>query len=211
MTRRAAWLALAAVVVLAVPGSSAAAPERDALIRMGRAIGNVELRMTLPQVRRALGGPHVSVYSRFDFGARGRYLELGWERPGPTSWEPIEWQVGFRSTSRRGPLRVVRVATTARRERTPRGIGIGSRVRDIVRAYPHATCVSRSHNIPYRFTWIVVQERSGGMTAFNIDSVLEPGEDRHAPRRVVKVMVQRDWFSKGRCHNDGCGPGWERG
>lgn len=110
---------------------------------MGKGIGKIQLRMTMPQVKRALGGPHRVVYLRHNFGARGKYIELGWELPGRTSWDVVTWQVGFRSASRRGPLRVTRVGTEARSERTPKGIGVGSTVRQIVRAYPDATCVTR--------------------------------------------------------------------
>jgi hypothetical protein len=193
------------VAALALSHPGAAASERDQVIRLGKGIGKIQLGMTLPAVRRALGGRHDLVYRRQDFGTRGRYVELGWEFPGRTWWEPNLWHVGFRSWSRRGMLRVVRVSTSARRERTRRGIGIGSRVRDITRAYPHATCVYRYPPNPYAGTWIVVEEPSGVMTAFN---VVGRRDDPDAPRRVVEVMVQRVWFSKGRWHG-ACHPGWE--
>jgi hypothetical protein len=157
--------------------------------------------MTLPQVRRALGGPHALVYRRHDFGARGRYVELGWELPGRTSWEPVLWQVGFRSWTRRGPLRVTRVGTDARSQRTPKGIGIGSRPRDIVRVYPHATCVQRPYTwIPHQGSWIVVDGPRGGMTAFDVASRYSGPSP--TPVFVVQVMVQRAWFSR----PDGHGP-----
>ena len=177
------------------------------VIRLGKAIGKVELGMTLPQVRRALGGPHVSLYSRADFGARGRYAELGWELPGRTAWEPVIWQIGFRSTSRRGPLRVTRVATTARSERTPQRVGIGSRLRDVVNAYPDARCVTRFYHLPHPHTWVVVSGRSG-MTAFQV-AEREPARAVRTPFYVVAVMVQRAWFTQGPGH-DACPPGWER-
>lgn len=71
----------AVVVALAVSQIGAAAPERDQLIRMHEGIGKVRLGMTIPQVRRALGGRHQIVYQRNDLGRNGRYVELGWERP----------------------------------------------------------------------------------------------------------------------------------
>jgi hypothetical protein len=192
------------VAALAISHAGSAAPERNQVIRMGKGIGKVQLGMTQPQVRRALG-PHAVVYRRHDFGARGRYLELGWELPGRTSWEPVLWQVGFRSLSRRGTLRAVRVSTTARRERTRRGIGMGSRIIGIVRAHPGATCVRRYGTEPHPGTWIVVEDRSGGMTAFN---VVSPTDDPDVKARVEEAMVQRAWFSKGRGHQS-CQRGWE--
>jgi hypothetical protein len=198
----------AAVVALAISQSGAAAPERDQVIRMGKGIGKIQLGMTLPAVRRALGGRHRYFYRRHNFGARGRYLELGWEFPGQTYWAPVLWQVGFRSWTRSGPMRVVRVSTTARSQRTPQGIGTGMRPRQIVRAYPHATCVSR-WGVPHAGTWVLVSFPGGGMTAFAI-------AEREAPRAqltpmfVVATMVQRTWFSKGEYpHHSSCGAGWE--
>jgi hypothetical protein len=205
-------LAVAAFVLTAA--SASAAPQHDALIRMGTGIGKVQLGMTQQQVRRALGGPHDLVYRRADFGANGRYLELGWELPGPTWSEPVIWRVGFRSSrvpfgSRRpGVMRVVRVVANARSQRTPQGLGIGSRPRQIVRAHPHATCVSR-YGSPHPGTWVVVTSARDGMTAFQIAEKEAP-RARRTPMFVVAVMVQRRWFSKGGYPLHGsCGPDWE--
>jgi hypothetical protein len=197
----------AIVAALAISQTGAAAPERNQVIRMAKGIGKVQLGMTRPAVRRALGEPHTVVYMQRNFGARGRYVELGWELPGRTSWEPAIWQVGFRSWTRRGTLRVVRVITDAPSERTPQGFGVGSRSRSVVRAYPGATCVSR-YGSPHPGRWIVVKGPRGGMTAFAVDD--EDEGSRPGPHFVVRVMVQRDWFSKGGYpfHTD-CGPDWE--
>lgn len=196
----------AAAAALALSQVGAAAPERTEVIRMGTGIGKVQRGMTLPQVRRAFGGPHLVVYRSHNFGARGRYVELGWELPGRTSWDPITWQVGFRSTSRRGPLHVTRIATSARSQRTPKGIGVGSRARDVARAYPDATCVSRFFQMPHPLMWIVV-DGSRGMTAFQI-AESRPASARRTPFYVTAVMVQGEWFSRGRGH-ERCTAGWE--
>jgi hypothetical protein len=197
----------AVVAAFAISQAGAAAPERDQVIRLGKGIGKVQLGMTMPAVRRALGGRHVAVYRRDDFGAQGRYVELGWERPGRTSWDPVVWQVGFRSTSRRGALRVTRVATTARSQRTPSGLGIGSRARDVKRAYPEATCVERFYHLPHPHKWIVVYGPRDGMTAFQVVES-EPSKPYRTPYYVTSVMVQGAWFSTGRGH-DRCPSGWE--
>jgi hypothetical protein len=208
--RRLRFASLGAVVgLLALSPAGSAAPERNEVIRMGNGIGKVRLGMTLPQVRRAFG-PHRVVYRRLDFGARGRYVELGWERPGRVAWEPAVWQVGFRSYRRGGPMRVVRVLTDATNERTSQRLGVGSRPRQLVRAYPNATCVSRGPVGPYSWDWVIVENRDGGMTAFNLDTFVgaDYGGDENL-HKVVGVMVQRDWFSKGPAHRP-CPPGWER-
>jgi hypothetical protein len=207
-------LGLAVVAAVLTAASASAAPQRDALIRMGTGIGKVQLGMTQQQVRRALGGPHDLVYRRADFGASGRYLELGWEFPGPTWSEPITWQVGFRSSrppfgSRRpGVMRVVRVVANARSQRTPKGVGIGSRPRQIVRMHPHATCVSR-YGSPHPGTWVVVTGPRDRMTAFQIAETEAPRAKR-TPMFVVAVMVQQRWFSKGGYpYHSSCGRAWE--
>lgn len=199
----------AILATVAFSQSGAAAPERNQVIRMGNSIGKVQLGMTMAGARRALGGRHRVVYHRADFGTFGRYLELGWEVQGG-SWEPVLWRVGFRSWTRGGPMRVVRVSTTARSQRTPRRLGVGSRPRHIVKAYPHATCVSRGSEGLYKWDWVVVEERGGGMTAFNLDTFVgaDYGGDENL-HKVVAVMVQREWFSRGPGHRP-CPPGWQR-
>jgi hypothetical protein len=207
--RRRHFVGIAAIAaVSALSPASAAAPQRDQVIRMGKAIGKIQLGMTRPAVRRALGGPHAVVYHNVNFRDRGRYLELGWEFPGRTSWEPVLWQVGFRSWRRGGPMRVVRVSTTARSQRTPQGIGIGMRPRQVVRAYRNATCVGR-WGVPHPGIWILVSAPGGGMTAFAIAEREAPRVHR-TPMFVVATMVQRTWFSKGTYpHHYDCSAGWE--
>jgi hypothetical protein len=213
VTRRLALLATAAVTALATVVAAPAAPQRDTVVRLGKGIGKIDRGMTLPQVRRALGGPHLTMYRRLDFGVRGRYVELGWERAGRRAWEPVIWMVGFRSTSRTAPLRVVRVATTNPKERTPRRIGVGSTVRQIVSAYPRATCVERGlagfpAGLPHAGIWIVVAGPRGGMTTFQMGE-RGPARMRETPLFAAQVMVQGEWFSKGTRH-EACRPGWER-
>ena len=193
-----------------LPSAAPATPARDTVIRMGKGIGKVDLGMTVQQVRRALGGPHFSVIRRLDFGAQGRYLELGWELPGRRAWEPVAWDVGFRSSTRNGRLRVVRIHTNAVSERTRERLGVGSRPRQLVSAYPRAECVRREYELPWPYDWVVVDDRQGGMTAFLLYS-LDIWENRDNPNmhKVVAVMVQRDWFSKGPGHRS-CPRGWER-
>lgn len=201
-------LAIGAVSgAFALTQAGSATPDRTGVIRMSKGIGKVQLGMTLPQVRRAFGSRHAVVYRRDDFGTRGRYVELGWELPGRTAWDPVIWQIGFRSTSRKGPLRVTRVATTARSQRTPQRLGVGSRARDIKKAYPDATCVERFYLLPHPYKWIVVYSPRGGMTAFQVVES-DPSRSHRTPFYVTVVMVQGAWFSTGRGHQR-CDAGWE--
>jgi hypothetical protein len=109
-------LVVAALVAAALlAGSASAAPSRDALIRPGVEIGPVRVGMTFAQVRRALGRPEaVLKQRRFGFGSR--YAEY--------AWGGSDWIVAVQGRADRA--RVVSVATGLRRERTRRGIGVGS-------------------------------------------------------------------------------------
>jgi hypothetical protein len=119
-------LAAGVAALVLVPASGA----RDALIRPGKGIGKVDLGMTLPQVKRALG--------RHDTGwreSRGlglQYLELTWDS-GPEDY----FAVGL--LGRPGALRVVSVTTTRPAERL-RGIGPGTTVAKLRRTIRGLRC-----------------------------------------------------------------------
>jgi hypothetical protein len=183
--------ALPLVLVVAVAAATAAhgAGQRDALVRPGVGIGKIRLGMTPAQVFRALGRTPL-VNRRIDYGFGTRYVEYGWNY--------TTWSVGF--TGRGNRLRVSKVATTLRRERTAGGIGIGSTVRAILRAYPHAACVGRWYSDPDPGSWVYIG-RQPRITAFNIDYV------GHGSRgRVAEVVVQRNWITPSR--GRGCDPRW---
>jgi hypothetical protein len=124
-------LALAAVGATASVTADAAR-EASLVIRPGRSIGKFALGMTEQEVRRVAGRPAYVV-------AQGR-ASLGQRR--------VEWQYGaaaqyiVRLVGRPGRMRVTFVSTTLRRERTPQGIGTGSRERALRDAYPEIRCGS---------------------------------------------------------------------
>jgi hypothetical protein len=193
------WTVAAGVVLIAAVamGSATAASSRDALVQPGRGIGKLRLGMTQAQVRRALG-PHSYVAKRRRLGFGEQYLEL--------QWGYAEWTVGFQG--RPGRMRAVRIGTTLRSQRTRSNLGTGSRIRDIVRVYPNATCSgwaglgSNSSNE----TWIVVRHPGGARTIFAAigDRKADPG-----PVRVVEVMVQVP--ARGLAERrSSCGPNWRR-
>lgn len=177
--RRTVVAAGLAVAIGVVAAPAAAAPARDALVRPGRAIGRVAVGMTSQQVHAALGR-HTFVSKRLDLGFGERYLEL--------QWGYAAWTVGFQG--RPGRLRAVLVGTTVRRQRTPEGLGTGSRIREIVRAYRRATCSDwaglGANSSKER--WIVVAHPSGSRTIFAAIGNAKPSP---APLEVVEVMVQR--------------------
>jgi hypothetical protein len=181
--------------VAALPAASA--PTRDMLVRPGRGIGKVALGMTEAQVRRALGS-HRTVARRRELGFGQRYVER--------QWGYGEWSVGFQGL--RGRMRVVMVGTTLRSQRTPARLGIGSRIRDIVRVHPRATCSGWAGlgTNSSKETWIVVRHPSGTQTVFAAvgDGKADPG-----PMRVVAVMV-REPASGLAERRSRCSPNWRR-
>jgi hypothetical protein len=119
-------LAASAVALILVPTSGA----RDALIRPGKGIANVDLGMTLAQVRRALG-PHDQGWSE-PRGLGRRYLELSWDS-GPEDYFAVAL------LGRPGRLRVVSVTTTRPLE-TLRGVGAGTTVAKLKRTFRGLRC-----------------------------------------------------------------------
>ena len=137
-------LAAAAAAVVAA-GTSAAAPQSDLVIRPGHGIGKFRLGMSAAEVRRAAGRPTFVVPRARTFGL-----------------VTVEYQYGLGAdyiatlVGRPGRLRVTRISTIARRERTPKGVGPLSTERALLRAYPAVRCTRlRTGNIggvPYLAT-----------------------------------------------------------
>lgn len=185
--------ALTFVGLLSSP-SAAANPEARAAVIPGKGIGSVGLGMSLAQVRRALGQPTLAV-RRLILPSGGRYVEYSWEVDGPRGIDT--WTVGLRSGGKGQSLRVVRVATTLRSQRTREGLGVGSRPRAIVARYPSVSCQVRGSEDAFSGIWIVIAGRSA-MTAFLLDDL---PQEAGSVGRVIEVLVQRSWFSevRGRC------------
>jgi hypothetical protein len=147
-----AIVVLAALVVRFATPTGDAAGESNLVIRTGRAIGKFELGMTQQRLLQVAGRPRYVVQRGSSFGQR-----------------TVEYQYGFGAEfiailfGRPGRMRVVEVSTTVRRERTPRGIGTGSRESALRRAYPSIRCETLTPppppGIPPRNTPYVVHDR----------------------------------------------------
>jgi hypothetical protein len=185
-------IALCSAVVAATAAS--AAPQRDALVRPGVGIGRVAIGMTQAEVKRILG-QHSRVNRRYKLGFGRSYVEHDWDYG--------RWTVGYEG--RPGQLKVVRVATLQDTQRTPRRIGVGSRPREVVAAYPAVRCVERYRS--YRWDrigrFLSFRAPNGRLTSF---LVATPWYGRDRTQRVIEVMVatnprlrgERDWP----CPND---------
>jgi hypothetical protein len=117
------------VLAAAVAAVTTAAPASDLVIRPGQGIGKFRLGMTEPELRRAVGRPRYVVPRAPTFGLRTVEYQYG------LGAEYIAVLVG-----RPGRLRVTRISTVARRERTPKGVGPLSGERALLRAYPGIRC-----------------------------------------------------------------------
>jgi hypothetical protein len=122
-------VALVGAVVAALAAAQASAtPQTTRVIRPAQAIGKIRLGMTAGQLRRAMGRPRFVTRRRASFGLR-----------------TVEWQYGLaaytvRLAGARNRLRVVRVGTTLRRERTVTGIGPGLPEARVIRTYSSIRC-----------------------------------------------------------------------
>jgi hypothetical protein len=190
---RGLWTLLLTLAAAVAAASAAAAPTSDALIRPGKAIGKAQLGMTDAQVRRALGRPLAVVRKRVGFGR-----------------EEVELQYadGYLFVHLRGPrsaLRVVRVATFQRSERTAAGVGVGSRERALLRAYRGKLRCTKLETERHGGVLFVVGDRTCTLitgtarTVFRIDGRVESTWD--TPRwsrleewpqnaRIVEVRIE---------------------
>lgn len=156
--------------------------------------------MTLSEVGRVLGGPPEGVIRRETRGINPDFVEY--------SWNLTEWRVGFVRDD--GTLRAVTVGTTARKERTPERLGVGSPGRAVERAYG-VRCLSA---VPrgggfLRGWWCPVRARDGSRTVFVVDRRCSTGglawrcdEDElvylvievyvYAPREQLPVLLSSD-------------------
>jgi hypothetical protein len=136
--RRTGRLAVLAVLIAA---AGVAAASAEGAIRLHSGIGRVSLGMSEAQVRAVLGRP--DSVRRARAGAT-RILVLDYTMTG-----------AFRVTLRGplGALRATTVVTRSRRERTPAGVGVGSRERALRAAYPSIRCRDvrpRGSRVPIR-------------------------------------------------------------
>lgn len=189
-------VAAAVLVGAAVVSTAAAAPERDALVRPGVGIGRISIGSTQAQVVQILG-PHHRVNRRYPIGFGRIHVEHDWDYG--------RWTVAYEG--RPGRLEVVKVATMLQTQRTPQRIGVGSRPRDLARAYPSGRCVERQRTD--RATSVgrfyVVRARNGRLTSFLIATPWYGQDRRH---RVVEVIVSTR--ARGRNERDWpCAPGWQ--
>jgi hypothetical protein len=180
--------AIGFVVVLVAASPTAAERESDLLVRHGQGIGKLRLGMTLAEVKRLLGTPRAE--NKRERRTRGyTYLEL--------DWEYARWTVGFLRAPR-GTHRAVSIGTVLRNQRTPEGLGVGSRERELGRRLDGLRCWRvRPIRDPYgaHSNECVYGERAGRNTAFILNGFAGLGHPRAA---VVQVEVRAPAFYRAR-------------
>lgn len=164
-------LAAAAVLgALAFAGSGAAAPSSDTLIRPGQAIGKARLGMTEAQLRRALGRPLAVVRRNTGFGRAS------------AEYQYADFELFVHLRGRRGALRVVRLVTYQRSERTRERVGVGvlrrtllARYRGRLRCVIPETATYRRHGRTYVLTERCTLPARGARTIFHLELDVDPG------------------------------------
>ena len=148
------------------------------------------------QVQGALG-TYRFVNERSQVGTAG-YLEVGWGFG--------EWTVGF---LRQGATyRAVAVEATVRGQRTPTGVGVGTNIKKVISAFPHAVC-SSSNGLR-----LLVVSKTGAQTIFIFRSVGEQvnGVPVDRLRFVVSEVDVRTPFRPQVefAPQNRCRPGWQQ-
>jgi hypothetical protein len=153
-----------------VIASTAAA--RESTIFPGVGIGKVKLGMTKAQVVRALG-KHYIVNDRFTVHGK-TYVEY--------AWNFAQWTVRF---STRPSYRVVQVATTAKTQRTPRGVGAGSRWLKVVHGSPGGLCTF------WQTLEYLAPHKGGTQTIYQLKGwSADPSQQEIDTWRVTQVIVR---------------------
>jgi hypothetical protein len=187
-TRVLSVAALAIVVAPLVASPTAAGPASDQLVRHGQGIGKLRLGMTIAEVKRILGAPRAQ--NKREKRPRGYvYIEQDWDY----GW----WTVGFLRAPR-GEYRAVSIGTVQRSQRTPEGLGVGSRKEELARRLEELRCWE-VQSLPMTFGGFtnecVYGERAGRSTAFILD---KPGGFFNPYKGVVQVEVRAPGFYRGR-------------
>jgi hypothetical protein len=189
---------VAGAAELAAVDSAGGSARATALIRPGMGIGKVRLGMTVAQVRRALGPPHlINRRARLGFGRS--YVEYAWDY----GW----WLVAFAGPE--GRLRAVRIATRSSRERTRNGLGVDSRPRAVLRRYPDASCrmiLGTHHMGPGQYdAWLAFRHAGGRLTIFSLD-----WRTQAPPTRIDEVIVKEPVREVGAGRDLPCPARWLR-
>jgi hypothetical protein len=131
---------LARVVVLALALALLAGSMATARIVPQRGMKGIRLAMTEREVRQKLGRPDRTVARRYEIMGRARLLVYG------------RTSVLLRAAS----SRVVSIQTTSRRERTSRGVGVGSTQAAVRRRVRGARCrTERGYRHCWVGTWLI--------------------------------------------------------
>jgi hypothetical protein len=163
------------VAVVTVLGLAGVAFASESTVYPGVGIGKVRLGMTATQVKRAMGGDFIVNHTETVDSVR--YVEY--------AWDFAHWTVTFETHGR--SLRAVQVATDVHTQRTANGIGMGTKWRSVLRAYPGGRCAWGHHYQPWGVDLeYLVPHKGGTQTMFTFGSIIDRTT---VPARVVGYKV----------------------
>ncbi len=158
---------IAVLTVVFVPSASAV----ESTIYPGVGIGKVKLGMTKAQAERFLGrDPLVNA-------REGSYTEFAWQFGA--------WTVGFQAG------RAVQISISLASQRTRKGIGVGTKWRAVIRAYPGGRCawnVNDLQNLRAMWPEYLVGHGGGSQTLY----VFKPVVNGSLP--AIREVVVRKTF-----------------
>jgi hypothetical protein len=191
--------AICAALALVLAGAASAT---ESTIYPGVGIGKVRLGMTKKQVERALGRDFI-VNKRETVGGV-RYVEY--------AWEFAHWTVTLKLG--RAPA-TVQVATDVLDQHTADGIGMGTKWRAVLRAYPGGRCGWGHHYQPWGDNLeYLVPHKGGTQTMFTFGSITDRIGAHILGYKVVEVRVREPFeqyveFGPNAKPYNRCAEGWQ--
>jgi hypothetical protein len=199
-----AIVVVAAVTAGTVLASSAGAVEST--IYPGVGIGKVKLGMSAARVTKAMGRDFIVNKRETVNGVH--YVEYGWNF--------AHWTVTFAQRGR--ALTAVQVATDLNSQHTANGIGMGTKWRAVLHAFPGGRCAWGHHYQPWGVNLeYLVPHKGGTQTMFTFGSIVDTSTvpARLVGYKVVEVRVREPFeqyveFTRDAQPYNRCADGWQK-
>jgi hypothetical protein len=177
----------------------------ESTIYPGVGIGKVKLGMSAASVETTMGGAFIVNKRESVNGVH--YVEY--------AWDFAHWTVMFAQHGR--ALSAVQVATDLNTQRTANGIGMGTKWRVVLHAFPGGRCAWGHHYQPWGVNLeYVVPHKGGAQTMFTFGSIVDTTvvPARLVGYKVVEVRVREPFeqyieFTRDAQPYNRCADGWQ--